>query len=150
MVDEEYKRFNYFLEHHEDSNDDHTEGLDDLRNHVLIEKVLMEEVESMLPIFTPNFLLLIDSSKGTRYETFREDVIDFFTQHYLEFHQTQGESKEMDYSTIAGTMFVEGLVMLIRNIEDHKLLKLGIANDFLFFIFGTMGLVEAEQNWSTL
>lgn len=145
IVDESYIGFNQFLHHHKDE-----EGHDqpvELTPEVLMAAryLLMDQIRGLLPALTPSFLLLIDRSQGTKYEGFRREVVAFFTDHYMEHLASKGMDDLYGYSLVAGEMFVSGLIQIIRRNDELDHVVASLTNHFMFFIFGTTGIITMEE-----
>lgn len=140
LVDDDYKKFTYFLDHHED----HGENILDLENHQHWQRELAAFVENLLPIFTPRFILLIDKSEGTKYEGFKEVIIDFFKEHFLD-HVNQYQTNYHAYAGVLSRMFVNGLIDLIKENMYDDALGTYITKHFMFFIAGTIGLIKNNE-----
>lgn len=140
LVDDEYKKFAYFLDHHED----HSENILDLENSPNWQGELATFVEGLLPIFTPHFILLIDKSEGTKYEGFKEVIIEFFKEHFLDHVKKYNRSYD-PYAGVLSTMFVNGLVDLIKEHMYDDALGTYIRKHFMFFIAGTIGLIKNDE-----
>lgn len=145
LVGEEYTKFMYFIHHHDDLTKDRPDDLWDINDVSTWSTVLNEYMGQIIPVFSEKFLLLIDKSEGTKYESFKVNVIDFFEEHYLEHVQNFGDGKDNGYGRIVSTMFVEGLIKLIKLHLGTKKLGEMIIKHFVFFAVGTMGLIKFEK-----
>ncbi|MBI9011742.1 MAG: TetR/AcrR family transcriptional regulator [Clostridiales bacterium] len=141
LVEEEYQKFMYFLEHHEDHEDNQSDEIGDID---IWSEGLTEYIAGLLPIFTPRFVLLVDKSEGTKYEGFKHSLIEYFEAHFLE-HVKQFGNTHNPYARVVSTMFVNGLVDLIKQFMNNESLGHLVANHFMFFTLGTMGLIKNNQ-----
>ncbi len=141
--------FSYFLEHHEDGQDPEQSKEIDIDNLADYSEELMQFISGLVPVFTPNFLLLIDRSEGSKYQGFKEKIVDFFEKHYLEHVRSQkqvdgGDMKDVSkegmvveedgYGRILSYMFVDGLIALIRKYMGDEMLSRQVAKHFMFFL----------------
>lgn len=143
LVEEDFIKFSYFIEHHED-NDEAPDTMPDMNDLAMLSERLTEFIGSLVPIFTPRFLLLVDKSKGTKFEGFRQSIIDFFEAHYLDHVRRLGKEDKDPYSEVLSTMFVDGLINLIRTYMYDENLGKYIARHFMFFTIGTMGMLTND------
>lgn len=145
IVDESYEGFRLFLAHHKEK-----ESADismEITPEVLVGAVanLEAQVTTLIPSLTPAFLLLIDGSRGTKYENFRNEVVDFFAGHYMEHLHEKGLNDDYNYSQVAGEMFVSGLIKLVRQRRSTTELVGSIINHFMFFAYGTIGIIGLKE-----
>lgn len=145
LVADSYHGFRHFLEHHEDGG--HEAHADELSIDVIAAGIeaLEVQVRLLMPFLTPEFLLLIEGSKGTKYTGFKEEVAQFFANHYLDHLQRNGQSDPYAYRDIAGHMFVDGLVALVKSMKYSDRLIQGIMQHFVFFSYGTMGIMSLNK-----
>lgn len=153
LVGQAYEQFNDFLNHHEEESGHHGEILDEETMIDLMKDGLPSLMASILPIFTPKFLLLIDRSQGTKYASFKTSLIDFFEEHYLEHvrevgnkhGQSIGADVNQPYGRILSELFVEGLIKVVRTYMGQEVLGQQIGRHFMFFAIGTMGLLKTDE-----
>ncbi len=145
IVDESYRGFELFLQQHKE--EEKTEASAEITPEVLAgaEEVLEAQIKALVPFLTPAFLLLIEGSKGTRYESFRGGIVDFFAGHYSEHLQSQGIDDPYDYGKVAGDMFVSGLIQIVRRTSSTTELVESMRHHFLFFVYGTVGMIGMEE-----
>lgn len=144
LVGEDYHKFMYFIEHHEDLTKDRPNELWDINDVSTWSSVLNEYMGQIIPVFSDRFLLLIDGSAGTKYENFKTRVIDFFEEHYLEHIGSFGKGRDDGYARVASTMFVDGLIYLIKTHLKSEKLNQMVVKHFVFFAIGTMGLIKYD------
>lgn len=145
LVEEEHQKFMYFLEHHEDHDDNHPDELWDVNDVNIWNDGLTEFIAGLLPVFTPRFVLLVDKSEGTKYDGFKQSLIEFFEEHFLDHVKQFGNNTYNPYARVVSTMFVNGLVDLIKQFMNDESLGHLIANHFMFFTIGTMGLIKNDK-----
>ncbi len=148
IVDESYEGFKLFLAHHmeEESADVSMEITPEILAGA--EANLEAQVLTLVPSLTPAFLLLIDGSRGTKYENFRSEVVVFFAGHYMEHLHGKGLNDTYGYSQVAGEMFISGLIKLVRQTCSTTELIGSIMNHFMFFVYGTMGVIGLKEKRS--
>lgn len=148
LVEKEYQQINYFMEHHEEIdelNDNQTNRLLQVTEMKNLKEIIMKEIVKMLPIFTINFVLLIEAGEGTKYKRFRQDFITFFENNYREHVNKSENINKEPYARILAEMFVNGLVRLIQNHRDEADLKELITKHFMFFMLGISEMIKNEE-----
>lgn len=150
LVKDEYDKFMYILAHHEEEEQrqERPDELWDSSDVDMWNEVLTEFIAGLVPAFTPGFLLLADRSDGTSYSGFRDEVVRFFQNHYLEHVESYGREEDDGYSWILSEMFVDGLLAVIRRGMGSPDLSRMVVKHFMFFTIGTMGLIKNEERKS--
>ena len=145
IVDESYLGFKVFLQFHQEQE---SSGPVQVITPELIADaagLLEAQIVALIPSLTPSFLLLIDGGKGTKYESFRSDVVDFFAGHYAEHLESQGTDDSGGYAKVAGSMFVDGMIQIVRETKETSALVGKLMGHFMFFVFGTMGVIDMRK-----
>ena len=143
LVSETYGTFMAFLDNHEEDQSINTMTIG--QDSETLAGGIAIFIERMEPIFNEALLLLVDGSEGTKYEGFKERLGEFFTEHYMDHLEREGISDTYGYGIVAGNMFVDGLVKLIRTDRSKRDFKELLERHFMFFIFGTVGLLNLER-----
>ncbi|MFW9917831.1 MAG: TetR/AcrR family transcriptional regulator [Candidatus Thorarchaeota archaeon] len=72
-----------------------------------------------------DFLLILDQSQGTKYETFKDRLVEALEEHILEKHYFQTNSKDKQYKDrfvfhIIATNLLEGLLEISRHYQGDE------------------------------
>jgi len=138
LVEPAYFGFNEFMYAHDQ--EDHDESEIDL-SKIDLTAIISEIVDHIGFIFTDAFVLLIEASAGTQYEDYRYVVSSYFRKHFLEH---LGQGFESAYGDVAGRMFLDGLVSIIKNYQEEEKRNKLVAMHFAFFIYGSFGFIQQE------
>lgn len=141
LVQEEYAKFIYFINHHDDiQRPDYLWESLDLKE---CRKVLKELINEFLPMFTDRLLLLIESSKGTKYENARILLHSYIEQHFLEHLEEHNSEaiKSTAFPSLIARQFLDGIVIILKESKDEEERTNLIIEYILFYFIGTMGLL---------
>lgn len=141
LVQAELEGFNLFINKHNKFEAD--ENLFDLSDVINLRELLNETIENVMPLFTNSLLLLIECSKGTKYENVRFEIVEFLKEHFIE-HMKSSNAKDENllFGDIIAEQFLSGILLIIRKYSDEKVRRNLIADYILFTIFGTMGFLS--------
>ncbi|MCX8131483.1 MAG: TetR/AcrR family transcriptional regulator [Clostridia bacterium] len=143
LVDSEYKKFIYFIENHDKvERPDYLWQISDVSEW---RKVLQQLLNSVMPSFSDRFVLLIESSKGTRYENTRMKMIDLLKDHFAE-HMNVNTSINTGEALgeIIAEQILNGVVAVLKRCKDEQTRKELLAEYMLLHFIGVMGLLG---NW---
>ncbi|GAB6154604.1 TetR/AcrR family transcriptional regulator [Desulfosporosinus burensis] len=143
LVKHEHVAFIYMLNNHYDG-----ELMADVSESVDL-AVWKESLRSFLtelkPIFTNRFLIMLDMSAGTNYEHTKGEFVKFLSAHFFE-HFEQYENPGMLFSTkfveLISVQIIDGIITILRNISDENERLDMMADLFLFYILGIMGMTK--------
>jgi len=140
LVKDEYDKFIYFLEHHEEiERPDYLWNVSDVR---IWRSSLFEFIENYMPTFSKRFVLLIEGSEGTQFEKVKENLLQFLTEHFVSHIQKVKNSQaHIEMAEIVSVQFVEGFLFILKNYEDETMRKKLITEHMLFIIMGSMSLI---------
>lgn len=137
-----YNDFVFFMKHH--NNEEHMHEIKEIKSEE-IQEVIKQTLNSIDEKFEKALLILIDGSKGTKYEKIKEEVQDLMAHHFIE--HISAFSKDIDityyekFARIAAISFIEGFLNILReNFSREEKAKL-ITDHILFFTFGSKGLI---------
>jgi AcrR family transcriptional regulator len=141
LVQDELEGFKLFINNHD--NFEASDSLLDISDMPKLRKLLEEIILNVIPIFSNSLLLLVECSKGTRYENIRNEIINFLKEHFIE-HMNCSDSKDdlYEFSGVIAEQFLSGILLIIRNFSDDKLRKTLLTDYILFTILGTMGFLN--------
>lgn len=141
VVGEEYYNFKYILQNHDQLVK--PDYLWKISNPCEWKKVLAEFIPSIFPKLGNKFVILIECSKGTKYEKARGILIDLINEHFKEHIEKFKPDYEMvEMGNILAEQVLNGIVAIIRQCQnDEKKKNKMIIEYLLFFFIGTMGLL---------
>lgn len=140
LVEGEYNKFVYFIEHHDEINrPDYLWEIADVRKW---RSVMFEFIEAYIPPFSNRFVLLIEGSEGTRFEKTRDILLQVLTEHFLSHMEEFGHSHvHPEMAEIIAIQFIEGFLFILKNYKEETIRKKLITEHFLFHIIGSMSLI---------
>lgn len=140
LVEEEYNKFVYFIEHHDEINrPDYLWDVTDIRKW---RSVLFELIEEYIPHFSNRFVLLIEGSEGTRYEKTREMLLNILREHFVSHMEEFGRSNvHPEMAEIIAIQFIEGFLFILKNYTEETMRKKLITEHLLFHFMGSMSLI---------
>ncbi|OEH85095.1 hypothetical protein BHU72_05655 [Desulfuribacillus stibiiarsenatis] len=160
LVAEEYQQFVYFLQHH-DQMHHFNQSMENFANPLELRPLLMEMLNGVEVLFSNRLVLLLESSKGTRFEKAKVDLLELLKEHFCEHfsgntHEHYPEklpeqslihqgTKEQ-FAEILAEQFLTGIVLVIRKNEDYETKKKLIVDYMLFYIMGVWGLFHNAAN----
>lgn len=133
-----YTKFVYFIKNHNEEQEDMSE-ISDLSVEAL-RKMISDSLKSVDEEFEKALIILIDGSKGTKYENIKEEIIGFLAQHFQEHLDEAPKDIKVElhpyFSNVVAVGFLEGIMNILRSEytkgEKEKL----IANYIIFFTLG--------------
>jgi len=139
LVKDECEGFQYFIQHHDtmDKPDEAWESMD-IR---VWRRILEDFIHSLPPIFTKRFYILLNCSRGTRYEETKTFFIRFMNEHFLEHMDTMGLKGFRELGNVIAEQMLGGILSIIRDYADEKQVRHLIVEYILFFFMGYMGLM---------
>lgn len=144
LVNEEYESFIYFINHHNE-----IERPDYLWQSLDINqcrKILKPFIGGFMHIFSDRFLLLIKSSKGTKYENAKQLLQSYIEEHFIE-HLTKHNPENIissGFPSLIARQFLDGIVIILKENKEEEKRKNLIVELILFYFLGTMGLIGNE------
>ena len=142
VVGSELQRFGEFINGHEVIDD--TEKLEDINDVALLYSLIEENTSIFMPVFTKRFYILVACSEGTALGESRKKVKEFIKTHFLS-HVAESNSKIANADLTADVLtyeFIEGILYIIKHHGDTDKVKTLIKNHMLFFLMGTMGILQ--------
>lgn len=142
VVGSELQRFAEFINGHEETDD--TETLLSNNDAASLYSLIEENTSIFMPVFTKRFYILVACSEGTALSGSREKVQEFVKLHFLG-HVNESNTKIENAGLTAEVLtfeFMEGILYIIKNYGDTDEAKTLIKNHMLFFLMGTMGILQ--------
>lgn len=140
LVYEEYHQFIHFIQHHNDV--ERPDYLWHEFNPTLWRAVLSELMDEMIPHFGTGMVLILDSSKGTKYEGSKEKVIKIIQDHFIE-HLEKLDNKDipLGFAEVIAIQMAEGIITILKKYSDPEIRREYLMHYVLFYAVGTMGLI---------
>ena len=140
-----YENFVQFLTQHNEEE----QSFADIGSHVdlkVLRELFLHAMKNYAQVFDETFVILIDGSKGTKYENVKGEMIFFIAQHlteHLDEVSTQWKNQiHPDFSQITATAFLEGILHILRGTYEKGEKERLLVDYILFFFAGSMGLYE--------
>lgn len=156
LVAGEYRDFLYFVENHDTAGQ--TAGFTDFSAFLNISgasgtavqgasstsgwRALLEQlVEKAMPMLSQRFVLLIECSKGTKYENARHLIVGVLKEHFSGHLSQLGQGySDGALAGVVAEQLLNGVVRILRSSSDEAERKKLLSEYFLFHIIGFMGL----------
>lgn len=103
--------------------------------------VLNIYLQKLLPVFSKRFLIMVDMSRGTRYENTKDEFIDFMMQHFSEHMEGSGQNVSTEFPRLIAAQILYGIMYIIRNYDDETIKQQLISDLLLFSTIGVMGII---------
>ncbi|PKM50025.1 MAG: hypothetical protein CVV02_12950 [Firmicutes bacterium HGW-Firmicutes-7] len=141
IVGEEYYNFKFLLQNHNKLVK--PDYLWQISNPSEWKKVLADFIPKFIPQLGNKFVILIECSKGTKYDQAREVLIDLLDEHFKEHLKEHNAKYEMiDIGKVLAEQVLNGIVSIIRQYYNDEKKKNDMIIEYLLFYFiGTMGLL---------
>lgn len=136
LVIQEYNAFFHLMEHNQNSQLIHYDPKH--RNDISFKKIFYDNIEKLMPIFTKRFLLLIDCSQKTKFETFRKQVLSMIEQHVKMHFMEYSVPVTSGFEITLSEQLLTGLLHIIKTCEDENMKRLLISDMFAFYMAGTL------------
>lgn len=109
----------------------------------LLSKILPEYVSRLMPDFDIRFVILMEGSRGTRYEHTGEKLIRLVKDHLQEhLNETRTTLPEAMCELLA-RQFLDGLIRIIKQqLNDKNARNILLANYLVFYVTGVAGLIS--------
>ncbi len=98
----------------------------------------------VFPDFSKRFVILIEGSKGTKFENAKSVLAGVISEH-LESHQSENHNVKPDKTIVEllSTQFIEGVISIVKVHNSDKVAQNKLITDYIIFYFmGVIGLIE--------
>ena len=149
IVGSELKRFDEFINSHDDMDD--TDKLTMVQDISSFYKLIEDNTSKFMPVFTKRFYILVACSRGTAYEGSGHKVKEYIKMHLLG-HVLESSANIDEVEATADVFayeFMEGLLFIIRKYGDTDTAGTLIKNHLIFFLIGTMGMLKGPKGSGT-
>lgn len=115
-----------------------------------LESMDLKEIKNMLNIFFESsynvfnnrLVILLDGSKGTKYENIKGEIIELLSGHFTEHLSKQSTLKKLSYysefSNVIGKSFLEGILYILRSDNEEDIKKVLLVDYIVYYIYGGM------------
>jgi len=140
LVKDDYNKFMKLLNQHE--NIEKPDYLWNISNPKTWRNVLSKFMENIIPKFGNGIVLLLDSSKGTKYENSKNKLIENLELHLIDHAQRFGNDQiNREFLNVLASQFIYGFVKILKDNKNNEKRHELIIEHFLFFVIGTMGMI---------
>lgn len=140
LVKDEFEKMKFFIENHDKiERPDYLWNVSDVGQW---RRVLKQLITDAFPQFSDRFILLVEGSKGTKFENTRYEIIKLLKDHFIE-HMEKFDSKllDRDFAEITAEQMLSGMILILKQHNDEKKRKELLTEHLLFYFIGTMGLI---------
>jgi len=112
-------------------------------NIALLKKELFILLKKFLPILDDRFIILLDKSKGTKYSSAKNDLIDVISKHFIEHIKEYAPNYEYpELGKVFAFEIITGFLEIIKSTTDNLKKEKLIIEQILFTSFGIMGVLQ--------
>ncbi|MBN2273736.1 MAG: TetR/AcrR family transcriptional regulator [Bacteroidales bacterium] len=151
VVSEEYHTFIRFITQHEQE-----EGSmlsrdilkqPDWKQQIssMLNRMLPEFISRILPDFSIRFVILVEGSRGTRYEDTGDRLVNLVKEHLREHGRETGCDLPDDSCELLARQFMSGLVAIIKQYHHDEKSRNRLLTQYIIFVMsGVAGLMGIE------
>ena len=145
LVDEIYNGFVYIMSHHND-----VIGADiDINNldfHSM-RRLIHQQIENILPSADISLLLLIEKSKGTKYENVKTELVEIMGKHFLiHIEETNPHYPYPEIGKVLALQLIEGALDILHTEKKHKQKAELLTELMMYTITGMTGILQGDKN----
>lgn len=140
IVKDEYDAFIYIMSKH--SGVEIPEEAGDMNDIRVWRSVLYHFIDKFMPVFSNKFLILIDSSQGSKYQNTKDEFIEFMRKHFLDHMKGAEQIVSPEAAQLIAVQILSGIIYIIRNYQEVEIKKQLICDLFLFNIAGAIGILN--------
>lgn len=140
LVKDEFEKLKFFIKNHDKI--ERPDYLWEIADVSQWRKVLKKLIGDAFPQFSDKFILLVEASKGTKFENTRNEIIELMKNHFIE-HMERFNSNlvDEDFAQITAEQMLNGMILILKKYPDEKKRKDLLTEHLLFYFIGTMGLL---------
>jgi len=147
LVGEEFNRFSAFITRHEqDDNEVFNKEIFERgkwKSHTgeILDQVVPELISRMIPDFNLRLVILLEGSKGTKYETASRQLLNLISDHFSDHAKEEGVEISRDLNILLAEQFLSGIIRIIKlHMDDNQKRNKLLTEFVLFFFAGAMSL----------
>ncbi|QUH25906.1 TetR/AcrR family transcriptional regulator [Serpentinicella alkaliphila] len=138
LVKEEYTNLIYFLKNH---NGVEAPNFNDILKEDQWKTILASTLYEMIPRLSNSFVLLFESSKGTKFENIRQEIVKILKEHFIEHMLDKGlKYLNIAFADLVAEQCLNGIIYIIKKHKDVDVRKKLIVEHLMFYIIGVMSL----------
>ncbi len=141
LVDDLYQKLIYFVNNHnvEDENPFIIDELD----YIQVRHLISGTLNNIADDFLIKTILLLECSKGTKYESTKNILADYINLHFLDHKdQINPEYQPKEIGIVLSKGFTDGAISILKS-EFDKDKKIDLMTEyFLFFAYGTLKILK--------
>lgn len=145
LISEEYQKFESLIHNHKKY--EHTGITLDILKSRAFQEQLPIMLSSLLPDFSMRFVILIEGSKGSKFENVRNFLVSQIKEHLNEHEKESCVEISDEIGELLSEQLINGMIHILKLQKDNKVLRNQMMSDYLlFYIIGAMGLLTSKQN----
>lgn len=145
VVEEAYSMMIYVINNHQ--NWERNDELWKIQDVSIWRRELLKLLIPVIPKFTSAFVILIEGSKGTKFEHAKYDLVRVLSEHFVEhidnFNQNYGSSEIAD---VLSEQLIFGILQIVKKFDKEETRTKLITEQILFYAIGTMGILKSEES----
>jgi AcrR family transcriptional regulator len=140
LVQEEHASFVYLIQNHDKMARPDT--LWEIKDPAEWREALTVLIQQVMPVFSERFILLVEGSRGTRFENARKLLTDMMREHFIEHIQSFSPGTiDVEFGQILAEQMLDGVVLILKRYKDGEIRKRLLTEYLLFYLLGTMNLL---------
>lgn len=140
LVKEDYIKFIKFIKEHDEV--ERPDYLWEKSNPSMWKEVLGSLLRNLMPEFGMGFVLMVSCSKGTKYESTKQELTTMMEEHFIEHVDKLGCNHVSSHiGGVIASQIVDGLLLVIGGDYDTDTKHELMVELLLFYMIGTMGLL---------
>lgn len=141
LVEEAHSVFIFFINNHYEMKNNVT--ISELSDVNVLRKIISHALKQLSQYLDESLLLLLDKSKGTKYENSKQELIDVLSQHFREHIKEHVPNySQKDLSRVIAVQLVSGIIQIIdgqKTVEKREKLFTEL---ILFTMLGVFGILQ--------
>lgn len=138
-----YDNFIHFVHAHNEE-EKNNQDVELLRNPAILRNAIAEFSRNYTRAFDEALLILIDGSKGTKYENVKEEILQFLTEHLKQHINQSSQKREIsihpDFLHATAVGFLEGILDILRSRCTKEEKQRMIIDYIMFYAVGSARL----------
>lgn len=144
LVRDEYRNLIFFMENHDKA--DKPSYLRDASNIREWREALSVFIQEIMPVFSDRLIILLEGSRGTKYENTYGELVTLVKEHFLEHtHHMDDERVDADLAEIIAEQFLNGVLLVLKKHGNTYKRKHLLAEHFMFYFTGIAGLLGGRE-----
>lgn len=140
LVKPEYDAFIYLIQNH--SGEMIPAEIVQSRDVRVWRAFLREWMQSVAPVFTNRFYILLEKSEGSRFAGTRAEFMEVLTEHFIEHLKETDIPIAPEMGAVIAEQLMSGVLYVIAHYDDPETQLTLICDTFLFVVAGVIRLLE--------